>query len=82
MTRVVTMTFVMTRFRLDSRKRVKNDDFVDIHVRNNQWESQTLETAMYSVEDKTESILGCVLDPVSALRHKAPCDENDIQRTP
>ena len=46
------------------RKRVKNDDFVDIHVGNNQWESQTLETAMRNVTDKTEPILGCVLDPV------------------
>lgn len=46
------------------RKPLKNDDFVDVHVGNNVWESQTLETAMKNVKKKTEPILELVLAPV------------------
>jgi hypothetical protein len=62
------------------RKRNKNDDFVDVHMGNNVWKSQTMETVMRTIREKTEPILGCVLEPFFADMRRYKAHQRAINR--
>ena len=46
------------------RKPIKNNDFVEVHVGNNEWEPKTLDTAMEEIKNTTSMYIRPILDDV------------------
>jgi len=52
------------------RKPIKNNDFVEVHVGNNEWEHKTIETALEEIKQSTTMYIRPLIDDVLETRYE------------